>query len=454
MKYLLQNRWQVREVDDGYKLVYYGLRNWPNNKEQIIPLDEKEASLLKTLDKSKELTQEDSVMLERFIKQNIVVEESDFRKDSTKEDYKSCVRCVCNDYVIAGLEFDEDGVCAFCQCYEKESPENIKSLMTIEEEELVKNIKARNKNAHFDVMVFFTGGKDSTYLVWHLSKNLGLRVLAAFWDMPFTNESSRKNMKKVLEALPNVELLQWTLSKEMFEDAIKKQYDTMGVFCLCPVPAYPLFYPIAQMYDIPYVMWGMEDVQASVIEYIFPAPASQKELNEREQTIQILKGRALPGKLQEPITWTSEFHNYHTSLQQIFKPLFTPLQKIIKEADEDKTMPIPIIKRLKTKDSYGSWDSIVDLLEKEVGWEMPSNQKNKLHTSCVIENVKDYTQFLKFKNMESVFFPQAMVELSAAVIFGHISREDALEQMQELGFFEAPEMYKQLVKRTTGKIIE
>ena len=85
---------------------------------------------------------------------------------------------------------------------------------------------------------------------------------------------------------------------------------------------------------------------------------------------------------------------------------------------------------------------------------MPANQKNKLHTSCVIENVKDYTQFLKFKNMESVFFPQAMVELSAAVIFGHISREDALEQMEELGYFEAPQMYKYLVEKTTGKKVE
>ena len=451
MKYTLQNRWKVRKVDDEYKLVYYGLRNWPKNKEQIIPVNDEEVSLLQTIEKPKDLNDEEQELLKRFISENIVVSESKYKSSSTKENYRTCKKCVCNDYVIAGLEFDEDGVCAFCQAYENEKPENIKSLMTIEEEELVKNIKARNKNSHFDVMVFFTGGKDSTYLVWHLSKNLGLRVLAAFWDMPFTNDSSRKNMKKVLDALPNVELLQWTLSKEMFEEAIKKQYDTMGVFCLCPVPAYPLFYPIAKMFDIPYVMWGMEDVQASVIEYIFPAPASQKQLDEREQTLQILKGRALPGEMQEPITWGSEFHNYHTSLQRIFKSLFGPLQTIIDDASSDKDMPIPIIKRLKTKDSYGSWDSIVELLEKEVGWEMPANQKNKLHTSCVIENVKDYTQFLKFKNMESVFFPQAMVELSAAVIFGHISREDALEQMDELGYFEAPQMYKYLVEKTTGK---
>ncbi len=453
MKYLLQNRWKVRKVDDGYKLVYYGLRNWPKNKEQIVPLKENEAILLQDLEKSKELNVDEQELLKKFLDENIVVEESKYRQDSTKENYRTCKKCVCNDYVIPGLEFDEEGVCAFCQAYANEKPENIKSLMTIEEEELVKNIKERNKGAHFDVMVFFTGGKDSTYLVWHLSKNLGLRVLAAFWDMPFTNESSRKNMKKVLDALPNVELLQWTLSKETFEEAIKKQYKTMGVFCLCPVPAYPLFYPIAKMFDIPYVMWGMEDVQASVIEYIFPAPASQKQLDEREQTLQILRGRALPGEMKEPITWTSEFHNYHTSLQQIFKPLFGPLTKIIEDASNDPDMPIPIIKRLKTKDSYGSWDSIVETLEKEVGWEMPKNQKNKLHTSCVIENVKDYTQFLKFRNMESVFFPQAMVELSAAVIFGHISREDALEQMDELGYFEPPQMYKDLVKRTTGKEI-
>ena len=454
MRYVLQNRWQVRKVGEGYRLVYYGLRNWPKNKEQNLPLDEETAELLTSLERPRKLSETEKAKLAGLLDEKIVVPESEYRPDSTKEHYRTCVKCVANDYIVPGLEFDEEGVCAFCQCYANEKPENRTSLLTIEEEELVKNVKARRGDSLYDVMVFFTGGKDSTYLVWHLSKNLGLRVLAAFWDMPFTNESSRRNIRKVLDALPNVELIQWTLPKSVFEAAIKKQFETMGVFCLCPVPAYPLFYPLADLHKIPYVMWGMEDVQASVIEYVFPTPPQQSNADEREQTLQILKGRAMPGQQVDPVTWSSEFKNYHTSLQNIFEPYMGPLQKIIEEAEKDPDRPIPIIKRLKTKEAYGSWESVIALLEKEIGWEMPPNQRNQLHTSCVIENVKDYTQFVKFRNMETVFFPQAIVELSAAVVFGHISRDEAFEQMKELGYFEPPAMYKKLVKQTTGETVE
>ncbi len=170
-------------------------------------------------------------------------------------------------------------------------------------------------------------------------------------------------------------------------------------------------------------------------------------MSERDQTLQVLKGRAMPGELLEPVAWRSKVQNYHASVQKILEPLFTSLQAIIREAENNPELKIPIITRLKTKDSYGSWQSIIDLLERAIGWEMPENQRYQLHTSCIIENVKDYAQYLEFKNMDSVFFPQAMVELSAAVVFGHISRKEALEQFNEIGFFEPPEMYKILIGR-------
>ncbi len=451
MDYVLQNRWKLRKVGDEFKLVYYGLRNWPKNKEQLLPVTAEEAELIKSFESPKKLSANERRILDRFITEKIIVPQHEFRADSTKDNYQMCIRCIANDYVIPGLEFNEEGVCAFCQCYENEKPDKTTSVLTIEEDELVNNIKNRQSSSRFDVMVFFTGGKDSSYLVWHLSKNLKLRVLAACWDMPFTNEAARRNTKKLLEALPDVELVQWTLPVKMFQEAMKKQYEAMKVFCLCPCPAYPLFYPIAKMYNIPYVMWGMEDVQASVMEYIFPAPKKKEQISEREQTLQVLKGRAMPGDFLEPITWMAEMQNYHKSVQKILEPLFAPLQDIIKDAENNPKIDIPIIKRLKTKNSYGSWQSIIDLLKKEINWEMPENQENYLHTSCIIENVKDYTQYLRFKNMESVFFPQAMVELSAAVVFGHISREEALKQSEELGFFEPPEMYKTLVKKVKSK---
>jgi hypothetical protein len=103
-------------------------------------------------------------------------------------------------------------------------------------------------------------------------------------------------------------------------------------------------------------------------------------------------------------------------------------------------MTIPLIKRLATRESYGTWKNVIELLNKEIGWEMPPGQKNLLHTSCMIEQAKDYLQYQRYLKMETVFFPQAIVEISAAVFWGLLSREEALDQATELGFPDRPKI--------------
>lgn len=101
-------------------------------------------------------------------------------------------------------------------------------------------------------------------------------------------------------------------------------------------------------------------------------------------------------------------------------------------------MKIPLIKRLSTRESYGTWKNVIQLLYEEIGWEMPQGQKNLLHTSCMIEQAKDYLQYQKYLKLETMFFPQVIVEISAAVFWGLLTREEALDQASELGFRDRP----------------
>ena len=96
------------------------------------------------------------------------------------------------------------------------------------------------------------------------------------------------------------------------------------------------------------------------------------------------------------------------------------------------------INKTAPRESYGTWKNVIQLLHDEIGWEMPPGQKNLLHTSCMIEQAKDYLQYQKYLKMETVFFPQAIVEISAAVFWGLLSREEALDQASELGFPDRP----------------
>lgn len=71
---------------------------------------------------------------------------------------------------------------------------------------------------------------------------------------------------------------------------------------------------------------------------------------------------------------------------------------------------------------------------------MPPGQKGLLHTSCRIEKIKDYCQYMRFRNMRSITFPQSIVEVSAGVYFGLLTREEALREVAELGYHREPEV--------------
>lgn len=447
----LQYRWQLEQDNDQNRLVYYGLRNRPKNARQVIPVSQKAADILCSLTQysAQELTAHPQAgeELGQLLNEQIIVSPEELRQPATRDNYQVCTQCLNNDLIIPGLEFDTDGVCAFCQCYTNNETPKQSGIHVVDEQDLAALADTQRKS-RFDVMVFFTGGKDSSFLLWYLARKLKLRVLAAFWDMPYTSDTARENMKRVEQHLPEVEFIQWQLPWKTISQAMKDQLRNIGWPCLCPTTAFPLFYPIAFRQQIPFILFGMEDVQAAVMEYVFPAPArnTAPPPSAREQTLQFLKTRTAGCALQKPVSWMQELKNYHASIRQVVgDEIFAELSAVIKQAEDDPSLTIPLIKRLRTREKYGSWHEVIALLQRELDWQMPEDQKSMLHTSCKIEPVKDYVQYMRFKKMRTVFFPQSLVELSAAVFFGQISREDAMEQAEDLGFPDPPDVLSELI---------
>ncbi|MBN2139473.1 MAG: hypothetical protein JW718_00585 [Desulfovibrionaceae bacterium] len=442
MRPVPQYRWRVQDTDHGPALVYYGLRNPPKNREQVLPLSLEAASALARMDGKTAL--EDLALgpdcareIEALIQAGVLVEAAELRAPATIEKRQTCVRCLNNDLVIPGLEFDARGVCAFCQCYEQGAERGPSFVQALGEDELLAGLKGNR--SRFEVMVLFTGGKDSSFMLWHMARRLGLRVLAAFWDMPYTQDSARENIERCMSRLPEVEFISWRLPWTRVKQAMRGQLEEFGWPCLCPTAAFALFYPLALEQNIPFVLFGMEDVQASVMDYVFPpGPGPAKAPSPRERTLAFLKFRAMARPLVRPLRWAQELANYHASIRRQLPEIFRPLQDIVARAEADPNLAVPIITRLAGKERSGSWKDIVELLERELGWRMPPGQEGMLHTSCRIECVKDYVQYMRFRNMRTVFFPQSLVELSASVFFGLTSRDQAEVQARELGYIKPP----------------
>ncbi|MDD4479758.1 MAG: hypothetical protein PHD64_12000, partial [Mesotoga sp.] len=126
--------------------------------------------------------------------------------------------------------------------------------------------------------------------------------------------------------------------------------------------------------------------------------------------------------------------------------VYGPLDDILARAENDPNMPIPILRRLQSNTVYGSWKKAVELIKQEMDWHMPPGQKGLLHTSCRIEKVKNYCQFKRFQGAGTTFLPQSIVELGAGVYFGLVSREDALEELQESGYYHEPQVLSALTR--------
>ena len=187
--YYIQSRWKL----ENRKLHYYGLRSAPNMFKNDIAVSKKQAKILASL--PRELNPKELSVLKRFIGKQVVAEheQKPIPKDLSEAIF--CTDCCANDFLIPGLEFDDKGLCPLCQTAEE--VKNLKSVVPI-----VDDIP-RSKKSRFDIALFYTGGKDSTYLLYYLSKVKGLRVLALTWEIPYISEhmpdASRNAEQQLLE---------------------------------------------------------------------------------------------------------------------------------------------------------------------------------------------------------------------------------------------------------------
>ena len=438
-KPILQYRWKIDYSNQKTKLIYYGLHNFPKQNMRGFCISDKTVSAISKCDGKTELGQIlKSVGLDAFdkeilrlIDEKIIVPINDLRIPATLEKYQRCVKCVNNDYILPGLEFDAEGVCAFCQCYEKVKGKQAMGG-TVSTKKLVDSLKG-NKS-RFDVLVLYTGGKDSSYLLYHLANNLNLRVLACTWDMPFMNESTLQNIARAKQKFDKVEFISRTIPNGILQNAFKILLDEFGLPCVCHILAYVLFYPLASQEKIPFIMDGVEAAQTLILTKVLDPPSEKElpELNDKESSLLMLKNLLyVKGKPDDVDT-----NNYFLQrVRELLEPIYMPLKEIVENTEDHY---IPFIKRLDSETEYGTWSAVADVITREIGWKMPKNQKGLLHTSCFIETYKDFLQLKNFRQMLTPDMPQSIIELGAAVYCGQITREDAEVELAERGYFGKP----------------
>ncbi len=443
--YYLQSRWKL----ENHALYYYGLRNKKNLFRNKVKLSTKQRSIIAAL--PKELSENEKRILGDLLGVQIVLQENLKAIPQKLAEATFCKTCCANDFIIPGLEFDSEGCCPMCQTAAE--TQQLKSIVP-----LVDDIPHAAKS-RFDVAVFYTGGKDSTYLLYYLSKVKKLRVLALTWEILFMSDSAKASLEGAKRSFETVEFITRTVSQSDLKRVYRKLYALSSNICACPSLAYLLFYPELVSNHVPYFVAGNEPIQMLGLYYNHMAPKMAYSFADNKAlTLLVNIGRALT--LHPPLR-RGQFHTlmmkqlvYGDNLFKKISGYQNQLVSHVVEAIREVPELLPACKRSIRRSSWSGnipafvhvdfdkicggtydWNKVKRTLIRECGWVAPSEDRKTLHTSCQIERCKDYTQFLRFYQCKSKMIPFSAIEISLMSRNCGRPREEVLYEMEHfLGF--------------------
>ncbi|MBW2037769.1 MAG: hypothetical protein JRI41_09895 [Deltaproteobacteria bacterium] len=174
-----------------------------------------------------------------------------------------CCKCLLTKGT-PGISFDKDGVCNYCRDY---------TLMETEGEERLREQldKFRNQKSKYECMICVSGGRDSTFTLWKIVHDYGMKALAVTYDSPFLSPQAKENIEVAIKKL-DVDHLYWKYPKNTHFDTTKKHLkiwanrpsSQMIPFVCAHCKSWNFkFYKIARDHNIPLIIFGSNPLETA-----------------------------------------------------------------------------------------------------------------------------------------------------------------------------------------------
>lgn len=298
---------------------------------------------------------------------------------------KSCIRCLLNTE-IPGITIGNDGLCCVCKEYEnkwgnweQQKQSKLKKLQR-------KLDKARSKKNIYDVLIPFSGGKDSSYVLYLCRKIFNLKCLAVTWDNGFLTDIAKLNIQNACNIL-NVDHLYFGLNKPLLMKLYRFFFLNTGFFC--PVCMRGMAFTISRIqlaFNIPLSIRG---TSSRTEEYVDKAFFLDGSINFIEN---VLKNNLLNNEAEMLLTPVGFFSS-----------------------------PVSI----KLPD-YVDWnyENIYNVITNELGWR--SQNPDSEHGDCEVDNIVNYIRYKKYP----ILIPE-MLRLSKLVTCGQLCKTEAEKRVAE-----------------------
>jgi N-acetyl sugar amidotransferase len=185
-----------------------------------------------------------------------------------EKEIRVCSRCVM-DSTVPDIQFDDLGVCNFCNHYFDVLVQDLHSNDTTGEEKLnslIKKIKEKGKNKQYDCLIGLSGGVDSSYVAYLIKKKYGLRALAIHLDNGWNTELSVSNVENIVKKLDidlQTHVLDWKEFKDIQASFMKSSISNIEIPTDHAIWA--VLIKTAGKLGIPYIIAGNNVVTESIM---------------------------------------------------------------------------------------------------------------------------------------------------------------------------------------------
>jgi len=316
-----------------------------------------------------------------------------------------CTKCVLPE-THETIVFDNQGVCNICRQHEYKQTVINWAEKKRELDELIAGYRGKY---NYDCIVPFSGGKDSTWTLYYLVKEYGIKPLVVRFDHGFLRPNLLENTTRTIRKL-GVDLHVFTPNWRVVQKLMLQSFLEKGDFCWhchSGIFAYPM--QVAIRLNIPLIFWGEPSAEYTAY-YSYDQP---EEVDEKR-------------------------FNRYTNLGITADDMFIRLEGRVDQRDL-KPFTFPPLKELKKiryrsvcLGSYIPWDvkTQAGIIQNELGWKgdevegvPPGYEYEKIE--CYLQGVRDYIKYIK----RGYTRPSHLTSID---IRNHrMSREDALRLIKE-----------------------
>ena len=313
-----------------------------------------------------------------------------------------CTRC-CFPETVEGIKFDEMGICRSCLTSEQKIHIDWK-----EKEKALGEIlnRAKEKSGDkYDCFIPNSGGKDSTFQLYVLTKVYKMKPLAVTFNHNWMSKTGFYNLMNCLEQF-NVDHIMYTPNRKLISQSARKSIEEIGDACWhchAGIGAFPLH--IAQKFKIPLLIWGESIADSS-------------------------------GKASYEDPKIKFDRNYFTKVSAKVTPKQMTCNSSLKMKDLHMFEP-PTTDELKEVGVWGIhlgdyifWDDErqTEFVKKHFGWrevEMEGTYKRYKGVECIMQGVHDFMCYLKRGYARTTW------QASLDVRNGLMTRQEAFELIKK-----------------------